>query len=79
MQLTPREAFFAKRRVDIKDSVGKICGELICPYPPGIPVVIPGELISERALNVLLQAKAGGATLSGASDLSLSSIVICDV
>ncbi|KMT04058.1 hypothetical protein BVRB_8g186560 [Beta vulgaris subsp. vulgaris] len=39
MQLTPREAFFArKKKVDVKDAVGKVCGELICPYPPGIPI-----------------------------------------
>ncbi|KAL2896598.1 Arginine decarboxylase, partial [Bienertia sinuspersici] len=80
MQLTPREAFFAKkRRVNVKESIGKICGELICPYPPGIPVMIPGELISEEALNFLLQAKACGATVSGTSDPDLSSLVICDV
>lgn len=80
MQLTPREAFFAKKsRVDIEDTIGKICGELICPYPPGIPVMIPGELVSEGALNVLLRAKAFGATLSGASDPGLSTMVICDI
>ncbi|CAO2817869.1 unnamed protein product [Amaranthus hypochondriacus] len=79
VELTPREAFFAnKRRITIEDSIGKVCGELICPYPPGIPVMIPGERISERALSVLLQAKACGATLSGASDPDLSSMVICD-
>uniref|UniRef100_A0A803LZ17 Orn/Lys/Arg decarboxylase C-terminal domain-containing protein n=1 Tax=Chenopodium quinoa TaxID=63459 RepID=A0A803LZ17_CHEQI len=80
MLLNPREAFFAKKkRVSIKDTVGKICGELICPYPPGIPIMIPGELVSEGALNILLQAKALGATLSGASDSGLTSMVICDV
>lgn len=80
MQLTPREAFFAKKRkVDIEQSLGKICGELICPYPPGIPIMIPGEVISERGLDTLLQAKVDGATVTGASDPLLSSMVICDV
>uniref|UniRef100_A0A803MEV8 Arginine decarboxylase n=1 Tax=Chenopodium quinoa TaxID=63459 RepID=A0A803MEV8_CHEQI len=80
MQLNPREAFFAKKtRVNIKDTVGKICGELICPYPPGIPIMIPGELVTEGSLNLLLQAKTLGATLSGASDPGLTSMVICDV
>ncbi|KAL9227149.1 hypothetical protein vseg_002877 [Gypsophila vaccaria] len=79
MVLTPREAFFAKKRtVTIKDAVGNICGELICPYPPGIPVMIPGEVISQIALDNLLQAKASGAMISGASDPLLSSLVICD-
>lgn len=80
IQLTPREAFFAKKRkVGIKDSVGKVCGELICAYPPGIPIMIPGEVISERGLDTLLQSKTDGAVISGASDPLLSSMVICDV
>ena len=80
IQLTPREAFFAKKRkVDIKDSIGKVCGELICPYPPGVPISIPGEVISERCVDTLLQFKAQGAVISGASDANLSTIVICDV
>lgn len=80
MKLTPREAFFAKKiKVDIKDTLGKICGELICPYPPGIPIIIPGEVISEKALGILMQAKAYGARIAGACDPLLSSIVVCDV
>uniref|UniRef100_A0A803MEW3 Arginine decarboxylase n=1 Tax=Chenopodium quinoa TaxID=63459 RepID=A0A803MEW3_CHEQI len=80
IKLTPREAFFAKKKkVDIKDTLGKVCGELICPYPPGVPVMIPGEVISEKALNILLQAKAYGARITGASDPNLSSILVCEV
>ncbi|XP_059636839.1 uncharacterized protein LOC132278947 isoform X3 [Cornus florida] len=61
MSLSPREAFFAsKRKVSFKDSLGEICGELICPYPPGIPVLIPGEVITKRALNYLLQLRRRG-------------------
>lgn len=74
--LNPREAFFArKRKVSIGESLGKICGELICPYPPGIPVMIPGEIITERALDYLQLVKGN---ISGASDPLLSSIIICD-
>lgn len=77
--LSPRDAFFArKRKVSFADSLGKICGELICPYPPGIPVLIPGEVISERALQYLLHVKSKGATISGAADRLLSSLVVCD-
>ncbi|KAA8522682.1 hypothetical protein F0562_009156 [Nyssa sinensis] len=79
MSLSPREAFFvSKRRVSVEESLGKICGELICPYPPGIPVLIPGEVITERALNYLLRVKSKGAVISGAADPSLSSIVVCN-
>lgn len=78
--LTPRDAFFAsKRKVTIKESIGKVSGELICPYPPGIPVLIPGEVITERAVNYLLHVRSKGADISGASDPLLSSIVVCNV
>ncbi|XP_057516584.1 uncharacterized protein LOC130797830 isoform X1 [Amaranthus tricolor] len=80
MRFSPREAFFAKKKkVEVNDCVGKICGELICPYPPGIPVMIPGEVISEKGLSMLLQAKAHGAKIIGASDPLLTSIVVCDL
>ncbi|KAL3533240.1 hypothetical protein ACH5RR_006761 [Cinchona calisaya] len=80
MGLSPREAFFAhKTKVGIKDSIGQICGELVCPYPPGIPVLIPGEVISEGALNYLLQVRSKGVVISGASDHLLSSILVCNV
>ncbi|XP_011077896.1 uncharacterized protein LOC105161782 [Sesamum indicum] len=80
MVLSPRDAFFAhKRKVSIDESLGEICGELICPYPPGIPVLIPGEVITEQALQYLLHVKSKGATISGAADRFLSSLVVCDV
>ncbi|XP_043719399.1 arginine decarboxylase-like [Telopea speciosissima] len=80
MSLSPREAFFAsKRRVSIKESLGKVCGELICPYPPGIPVVFPGEVITARALDYLLGVRNKGAVISGASDPLLSSMLVCNV
>ncbi|KAJ0090155.1 hypothetical protein Patl1_13957 [Pistacia atlantica] len=69
ISLNPREAFFArKRKVSIGESLGKICGEIICPYPPGIPVMIPGEIITERALDYLQHVKDN---ISGASDPTL--------
>eukprot|EP01018_Ginkgo_biloba_P013116 Gb_10109 [translate_table: standard] len=78
--LSPREAFFAKtERVEIKHALGQICGELICPYPPGIPVLIPGEVISDKALLYLKEVIRVGATISGASDSTLSSMIVCKV
>ncbi|CAJ2679119.1 unnamed protein product [Trifolium pratense] len=80
MSLTPRDAFFAsKRKVMVKESIGKVSGELICPYPPGIPVLIPGEVITERAVDYLLSVRSKGADISGASDPLLSSIVVANV
>lgn len=77
--LSPREAFFArKRKAEVRRSAGEVCGELICTYPPGIPVLVPGEVITEEALEFLLEAREKGAAISGAADLQLSSIVVCD-
>nr|DAD25393.1 TPA_asm: hypothetical protein HUJ06_026857 [Nelumbo nucifera] len=79
-RLSPREAFFAsKRRVSVAESLGEVSGEIICPYPPGIPVVIPGEVITARALDYLLGVKNNGAVISGASDSQLSSMLVCNL
>lgn len=78
--LSPRQAFFArKKKVNIRESLGEICGELICPFPPGIPVMIPGEIVTENVLDYLLQVKTEGAVISGASDPLLSSMIVCNV
>jgi arginine/lysine/ornithine decarboxylase len=80
VHLTPREAFFTKkRRVSIEDSFGEICGELICPYPPGIPVLIPGEVVTHDSLSYLMNVRNQGITISGAVDADLSSIMVCDL
>ncbi|XP_049932097.1 uncharacterized protein LOC116247518 [Nymphaea colorata] len=80
LKLSPREAFFAnKRRINVEESLGEICGELICTFPPGIPVLIPGEVITQNALSYFLNARDGGAVICGATDCHLHSIVVCDI
>lgn len=80
VKLTPREAFFTKkRRVCIEDSLGKICGELICPYPPGIPVLIPGEVVTQDSLSYLINVRDQGMAISGAADGELNSIMVCNL
>lgn len=78
LRLNPRDAFFAgKRRVNVKDSIGLVCGECISSYPPGIPVLIPGEIITEDVVSYLLDIREKGATISGAADPELGSIIVC--
>ena len=60
---TPKlSCFFASRRVSkeilLKDSAGRISADLICPYPPGIPMVIPGDLLGEHYVEWLLSQKS---------------------
>ncbi|XP_047151254.1 arginine decarboxylase-like [Vigna umbellata] len=78
MSMIPRDAFFAsKRKVAIRESIGEVAGEIICPYPPGVPILIPGEVVTENIVDYLLLVTSKGAEVNGASDSSLSSIVVC--
>lgn len=58
MRLSPRRAFFArKRRIPLRESLGKILGESISPYPPGIPLIVMGEEMTPEILEVLESRK----------------------
>ncbi|MDR1891693.1 MAG: aminotransferase class I/II-fold pyridoxal phosphate-dependent enzyme [Oscillospiraceae bacterium] len=58
--LTPRQALLAKNRsVPVKNAVGKIAAQAVCPCPPGIPIVIPGEQISPEAVDAIFEAGIG--------------------
>ncbi len=77
LTLSPREAFFApKKLVKIEQSIGKISSELICPYPPGIPVLMPGEMITHEAITYLTKIQQLGGMISGCSDSTLKQINI---
>ena len=47
---------------DVSCAVGKICAELVVPYPPGIPVLAPGELVTDGKVAYLADAVAAGCT-----------------
>jgi arginine/lysine/ornithine decarboxylase len=60
LMLSPRDAFFAhKRQIPLKESLGKIVGETISPYPPGIPLIVMGEQMTCEVLSMLLTAGEG--------------------
>ncbi|NLO89807.1 MAG: aminotransferase class I/II-fold pyridoxal phosphate-dependent enzyme [Clostridia bacterium] len=65
--LTPREAFFYRRRrkIPLSLSKGEVCGEMIVPYPPGVPVLLPGERISESIVEYLLESINKGCNIQG--------------
>jgi arginine decarboxylase len=76
----PRAAFFSPSRVTtLTDSLGRVCAELIAPYPPGIPVLAPGEQITRDSLGALTRAQDSGVRIAYAADPSLRTIrVIAD-
>jgi arginine decarboxylase len=73
--MLPREAFFA-RTVDVpaKQATGRVCAEQITPYPPGIPVLLPGERIGQEALDYLVTGLRAGMVIPDAANPRLDTI-----
>ena len=75
--MSPRAAFFASHEPVAADlAIGRISAELIAPYPPGIPVLAPGELVTERLLADLRAVAAHGVRVAYAADPTLSTIEV---
>jgi len=73
--LPPQEAFYARKRsVPMKDSKGLVAGEFVMSYPPGIPIVAPGERITGDVLEHILFAKEKGCFMTGTEDMTLEHI-----
>ena len=67
--MTPQQAFYAgKKQVPIRRAAGCICAELVMCYPPGIPILTPGERVTEEIIEYILYAKEKGCSLQGTLD-----------
>jgi len=74
--LSPKEAFERRKEyVKLKESIGRICGELVGTYPPGIPRYCPGELIDSQGIDELLENRARGAQLFGLTEGDLIPVI----
>ncbi len=77
--LAPQKAFYSeKKRIPIEKSAGKTSGEFVMCYPPGIPILAPGELITEEILNYIFYAKEKGCFLTGPQDLKIENIDVVE-
>jgi len=75
IRMLPRDAFLAQTEfVRFKDSAGRICAETISPYPPGIPVISPGEEITPEIIDYLSLELKAGVRMQGPYDKELRSI-----
>ncbi len=75
--MSPQEAFYApKISVPIEKSYGKICSEFVMCYPPGIPILAPGEYITKDILAYIAYAKEKGCVLTGTEDIYINNINI---
>jgi arginine decarboxylase len=75
--VAPREAFFARHEtLPAEAAVGRVSAELIAPYPPGIPVVVPGELLTEQIVDALRRTAADGVRIAYAADPTLATFQV---
>lgn len=75
----PQKAFFSnKRSVPIKESNGMICSEFVMCYPPGIPILAPGEMITHEIINYIEYAKDKGCLVTGTQDMKVENINVVD-
>lgn len=75
--LSPREAVYEPMEmVDFKKSDGRVSAEIIAPYPPGIPVILPGEIITNEIIENVLKVKGAGIKINGPRDQRLEEIAV---
>ena len=70
--VSPQEAFYAdKESLPIEETAGYICSEFVMCYPPGIPILAPGERITDEILAYIAFAKEKGCTMTGPEDADI--------
>ncbi len=77
--VTPQKAFYScKRSVLLRDAIGHIAGEFVMCYPPGIPILAPGERITGDIIDYIIYAKEKGSSLTGPQDMKVEHINVVD-
>lgn len=75
--MPPQKAFYGdKKLVPLEESTGKVCGEFVMCYPPGIPILAPGERITDEIIEYIKYAKKKGCSLTGTQDITIENINI---
>ncbi|HZJ84117.1 MAG TPA: aminotransferase class I/II-fold pyridoxal phosphate-dependent enzyme [Syntrophomonadaceae bacterium] len=77
--LSPRQAYFSRKRtIKLQESLGLIAGEMVAAYPPGIPALLAGELITREVLEYLLYLRTSDVSFQGPRDKALINIDIIE-
>ena len=72
---TPQKAFYSEKAlILIHETPGRICGEFVMCYPPGIPILAPGEMVTEEIVDYILYAKEKGCSMQGPEDGTLEKL-----
>jgi len=78
--MSPRDAFYGStKQVVIEESVGEICAEIIMAYPPGIPIITQGEIITEEIVQYIKILKMSGLDVQGTEDPYVNYVKVIDV
>ena len=74
---SPQEAFYAEKcSLPLRETEGKVCSEFVMCYPPGIPILAPGERITPEILDYIEYAKSKGCSMTGPEDPKIEHINI---
>ena len=77
---TPRKAFYAKKRsLPLEETSGLVCSEFVMCYPPGIPILAPGELITDEIIEYIKYAKEKGCQMTGTEDINIERLNVLDL
>ena len=77
VSMLPQEAFYSeKESLPLEECKGRICGEFAMCYPPGIPILAPGERITTEIINYIRYAKSKGCFMTGTEDLQMNNIQV---
>ena len=77
---TPRKAFYApKRSLPLAEAAGHVCSEFVMCYPPGIPILAPGELITPEIIEYIRYAKEKGCQMTGTEDINIERLNVLDI
>lgn len=77
---TPRKAFYAsKRSLHLDEAAGHVCSEFVMCYPPGIPILAPGELITPEIIEYIRYAKEKGCQMTGTEDINIERLNVLDM
>ena len=77
VKATPQEAFYAtKEKLPIENTIGRICAESVMCYPPGIPILAPGEIITKDILDYIALAKEKGCSMQGPESEDISELYV---
>ena len=76
---TPKEAFYSKKKsLPIDETVGKTAAEFLMCYPPGIPILAPGERVTKEILAYIHYAKKKGCQITGPEDMTIRNLQVID-